>query len=72
MKIETTIEATEKDWLLRFKTMLDTLQLSYSDVADMTGNTEGSVKNITQKGVPRNMRFAIEIFEMMSNKMQSI
>lgn len=58
-------EATKKDWLLRFQKMLDYFGWTYADVVKKTGNSYNSVKNITVKGVPRNMRFAILIFEKM-------
>lgn len=66
MKDKTTeSEATKKDWLLRFQKMLDYFGWTYLDVAEKTGNSYNSVKNITVKGVPRNMQFAIIVFEKM-------
>lgn len=58
-------EATKKEWLLRFQKMLEYFNWTYSDVAKHTGNSYNSVKNITVKGVPRNMQFAIIVFEKM-------
>ena len=69
MNRETTeSEATKKNWLLRFKAMCKGLGYKYADVARITGNTEGTIKGFSRFGVPRNMRFAIEIYEKSLEK----
>jgi len=52
----------------RYKAMKKGLNITNSKVAEVTGNTVNSVKSTTQpnKPFPRNLKFAIWVFERMS------
>ena len=56
------------NWHDRFKQMKKALQYTNRDIAEMTGNTEDSVKSTTQpnKDLPRWLKLAIVVYERMS------
>ena len=57
-----------KTWNERYKAMKKAFKWTNEDVAELTGNTVDSIKSMTQpsKGLPRNMKFAIIVFEKCS------
>ena len=57
-------------WHDRFKAMKKALGYYNKDIADIIGNTPDSVKSTTQpnKDLPRWLKFAIVIFERLSEK----
>ena len=52
----------------RYRAMLKALNIGNAKVAEVTGNTVDSIKSVTQpnKPFPRNLKFAIWVFERMS------
>lgn len=56
------------NWHDRYKAMKKGLKLTNRDIAKITGNTTDSIKSTTQpnKPFPRNLKFAIWVFERMS------
>ena len=54
-------------WHDRFKAMKSELELTNSDIADITGNSADSVKSVTQpnKEIPRWLKLAIVVYERM-------
>ncbi len=53
----------------RFKAMKKAMSLTNSDIAEITGNTTDSIKNVTQpnKEFPRAYKLALWVFEKMSH-----
>jgi hypothetical protein len=58
------------NWHERFKAMKSGLELTNSDIAEITGNSADSVKSVTQpnKDIPRWLRLAIVVYERMQAK----
>lgn len=58
------------NWHDRFKAMKSGLELTNSDIADITGNSADSVKSVTQpnKEIPRWLKLAIVVYERMVAK----
>ena len=58
------------DWNERYKAMKKAIGYTNKDIAEITGNSEGSVKTVTQpnKEVPRWLKLAIVVFEQMQAK----
>lgn len=58
------------NWHNRFKEMKSGLELTNSDIADITGNSADSVKSVTQpnKEIPRWLKLAIVVYERMVAK----
>lgn len=59
------------NWNERYSAMKKHLGLKNKDVAEITGNTEYSIRTVTsRKGekFPRMLRLAIWVFEEMKNK----
>lgn len=58
------------NWHERFKAMKSGLELTNSDIADITGNSADSVKSVTQpnKEIPRWLKLAIVVYERMVAK----
>ena len=58
------------NWHDRFKAMKRHLNLTNSDISEITGNTYNSVKTTTQpnKDLPRWARLAVVVFERMKQK----
>ena len=56
------------NWHDRFKKMKKALQYTNRDIAEITGNTEDSVKSTTQpnKDLPRWLKLTIVVYERMS------
>lgn len=56
------------NWHIRYKAMKKELGYTNSDIAEIIGNTEDSVKSTTQpnKDLPRWLKLAIVIFERMN------
>jgi len=57
-------------WHDRFKAMKSGLELTNSDIAEITGNSADSVKSVTQpnKEIPRWLKLAIVVYERMLAK----
>lgn len=57
------------NWHNRFKSMKSGLELTNSDIADITGNSADSVKSVTQpnKQIPRWLKLAIVVYERLSD-----
>ncbi|MCE7997052.1 MAG: hypothetical protein HEP71_34150 [Roseivirga sp.] len=57
-------------WHKRYKAMKQALGYTNKDIAEITGNSEASVKTTTQpsKELPRWLKLAIVVFERMSNQ----
>lgn len=55
------------DWHNRFKEMKKGMGYTNSDIAEITGNTEDSIKSTTQpnKDLPRWLKLAIVIYEKL-------
>lgn len=55
------------NWHERYKAMKKGLRYTNKDIADITGNTEDSVKTTTQpnKDIPRWLKLAIVIYERL-------
>jgi len=60
----------EDNWHNRFKAMKSGLELTNSDIAEITGNSADSVKSVTQpnKDKPRWLKLAIFVYERMQAK----
>lgn len=58
------------DWSERYKAMKKALRYTNKDIAEITGNSEDSVKTVTQpnKDIPRWLKLAIVVFERMQAK----
>ena len=58
------------NWHERFKKMKSELELTNSDIADITGNSADSIKSVTQpnKQIPRWLKLAIVVYERMVAK----
>ena len=58
------------NWHERFKAMKSGLELTNSDIAEITGNSADSVKSVTQpnKQIPRWLKLAIVVYERMVAK----
>lgn len=58
------------DWNERYKAMKKALGYTNKDIAEITGNSEDSVKTVTQpnKEIPRWLKLAIVVFERMQAK----
>ena len=58
------------NWHDRFKAIISGLELTNSDIANITGNSADSVKSVTQpnKEIPRWLKLAIVVFERMQAK----
>ena len=58
------------NWHERYKAMKLGLELTNSDIADITGNSADSVKSVTQpnKEIPRWLKLAIVVYERMVAK----
>ncbi len=58
------------NWHNRYKAMKSGLELTNSDIANITGNSVDSVKSVTQpnKDIPRWLKLAIVVFERMQAK----
>ncbi len=58
------------NWHNRYKAMKSGLELTNSDIANITGNSADSVKSVTQpnKDIPRWLKLAIVVFERMQAK----
>lgn len=57
------------NWHNRYQKMKSELELTNSDIAEITGNTPDSIKTVTQpnKELPRWLKLAIVVFERMRN-----
>ena len=58
------------NWHERYKAMKSGLDLTNSDIAEITGNSADSVKSVTQpnKEIPRWLKLAIVVYERMAAK----
>ena len=58
------------NWHERYKAMKSGLELTNSDIADITGNSADSIKSVTQpnKDIPRWVKLAIVVYERMQAK----
>jgi len=58
------------NWHERYKAMKSGLELTNSDIAEITGNSADSVKSVTQpnKEIPRWLKLAIVVYERMVAK----
>lgn len=54
-------------WHQRYREMKEALQLTNTDIADITGNSPNSVKTVTQpnRKLPRWLKLSIVIFERL-------
>lgn len=63
------VEKIKKDWIVRFRKMMEESQLTYQDISKMIGaKSDKSVKSTISRGLPAFAKLSVIIYEQNKNK----